>query len=85
MDEFTAVVKARELVRSVGESAIPAPVDAYVQSVGAVNQALEKTAAPAPWKPLCDSHFFCTASTAAILEQFSICVSRPRTLVMPRA
>jgi hypothetical protein len=58
MDEFTAVVKARELVRRIGDSAIPAPVEAYAQSVGAVNQALEKTAAPAPWKSLCDSHFF---------------------------
>jgi hypothetical protein len=36
MDEFAAIIKARELVRKVGVAALAAPVEAYVGSVGAV-------------------------------------------------
>lgn len=36
MDEFQAVLKARELVRKVDPSAIPVPVEPYAEEVGAV-------------------------------------------------
>ena len=36
MDEFQAVLKARELVRKVKPTAIPVPVELYAQEVGAV-------------------------------------------------
>src|SRR3984885_13306870 len=36
MDEFQAVLKARELVRKVKPIAIPVPVELYAQEVGAV-------------------------------------------------
>lgn len=36
MDEFSAVMKARELVRLVNPTAIPAPVEAYIERAGAV-------------------------------------------------
>jgi hypothetical protein len=36
MDEFGAVLKARELVKKVKPTAIPVPVEAYVEEVGAV-------------------------------------------------
>lgn len=36
MDEFQAVLKARELVRRVNPSSIPVPVELYAQEVGAV-------------------------------------------------
>lgn len=36
MDEFSVVMEARRLVRMVNPTAIPAPVEAYVERVGAV-------------------------------------------------
>lgn len=36
MDEFTAVLRARELVRKVNRDTIPASIDAYVQQAGGV-------------------------------------------------
>lgn len=36
MDEFSVVMEARKLVRMVNPTAIPAPVEAYVERVGAV-------------------------------------------------
>src|SRR5216684_2838566 len=36
MDEFSVVLKARELVRLVQPTAIPAPVEAYVEPVEAI-------------------------------------------------
>jgi hypothetical protein len=36
LDEFSVVMKARELVRMVQPTAVPAPVEAYVERVGAV-------------------------------------------------
>jgi hypothetical protein len=39
MDEFQAVLKARELVRKVNPPSIPVPVDLYAQEVGAVIRA----------------------------------------------
>lgn len=36
MDEFTAVLRARDLVRKVNQDTIPASIDAYVRQIGAV-------------------------------------------------
>ncbi len=36
MDELTVVLKARELINKVGATAIPAPIKAYVEHIGAV-------------------------------------------------
>ena len=36
MDEFSVVMRARELVRRVNSTSIPAPVEAYAERVGAV-------------------------------------------------
>jgi Zn-dependent peptidase ImmA (M78 family) len=36
LDDFAAMMKARELVRMVNPTAIPAPVEAYVERMGAV-------------------------------------------------
>lgn len=36
MDEFQAVLKARELVRKVSPTTIPVPVELYAKEVGAL-------------------------------------------------
>ena len=36
MDEFSVVMRARELVRMVNSTSIPAPIEAYAEQVGAV-------------------------------------------------
>ena len=36
MDEFDAILKARQLVRKVNPTSIPVPVELYAREVGAV-------------------------------------------------
>jgi len=45
MDEFTIVTKARAFVRQVNSTAIPAPIDAYIDKAGAKLK-LDKTMKP---------------------------------------
>src|ERR1700741_434341 len=35
MDEFTAILKAREFVNKVGSNAVPVSVEAYAEAIGA--------------------------------------------------
>jgi hypothetical protein len=50
----------------------------FLGVTGHQNQALEKTAAPAPWKLLCDSHFFHRLDGGDLGRIFNLCEpSRP--------
>ena len=76
MDEFQAVLKARELVKKVNSSTIPVPVELYAQEVGAIIRQ-ETDMGPDEAGACFEIHgkrFICTnANDSAERQRFSAC------------
>jgi hypothetical protein len=62
MDEFSAILRARELVRAVNPSAIPVSVEAYAAHIGAVIRPQHDLSPNEPgWSfQAKEKHFICT-------------------------
>lgn len=76
MDEFAAVMKAREFVRKVNRSDIPVPVEAYVLEAKAVLRPQSDLGADEPGWSFLDGgkHFICVnANDRPERQRFTIC------------
>jgi IrrE N-terminal-like domain len=76
MDEFAAVVKARELVRRVNATEIPVRVEAYLEDQKAVLRPQANMGPDEPGWSFCDGgkHFICVnANDRAERQRFTIC------------
>jgi len=76
MDEFGAVLKARELVRKVSPTEIPVPVEAYVGHVGAVLRPQADLGPDEPGWSFANGgkHFICVnANDRPERQRFTIC------------
>lgn len=76
MDEFGAVLKARALVGKVSPKAIPVPVEAYVEHIGAVLRPQTDLGPDEPgWSFVNDGkHFICVnANDRPERQRFTIC------------
>jgi hypothetical protein len=76
VDEFAAVVKAREFVRKVNPTGIPVPVEAYVEEVGAVLRPQTDLGPDEPGWSLCNGgkHYICVnANDRPERQRFTIC------------
>ena len=76
MDEFRAVLKAREFVRKVNPATIPVAVEMYAKEVGAVIRPetdLEPDEAGYSFQSKC-KHFICTnANDSQERQRFTVC------------
>jgi IrrE N-terminal-like domain len=76
MDEFAAVVKAREFVRKVNPTGIPVRVEAYVDEVGAVLRPQTDLGPDEPGWSMCSGgkHYICiNAIDRPERQRFTIC------------
>jgi len=76
MDEFAAVIKGRELVGRVSPTAIPVPIETYVQHVGAVLRPQTDLGPDEPGWSFSDSgkHFICVnANDRPERQRFTVC------------
>ena len=76
MDEFAAVIKAREFVRKVNPSGIPVRVKVYVEEVKAVLRTQTDLGAEEPGWSLCSGgkHYICVnAYDRPERQRFTIC------------
>ncbi len=76
MDEFAAVIKAREFVRKVNPTGIPVRVEAYVEEVKAVLRTQTDLGPDEPGWSLCNGgkHYICVnANDRPERQRFTIC------------